>query len=91
MEEEGVDLWSPTGTESPEEVCADWEEEEPVETLAAAASGCNVDCVSLGAVEPKGSDGVGPESSMVKGAVEAARHFTARGVCRVLCRLVVTG
>lgn len=39
VEEDGESAWFPAGTESAEEVCADWEEEEPDETCAAAPSG----------------------------------------------------
>lgn len=32
VEDDGVEVWSPTVTESEEEVCADCEEEEPEDT-----------------------------------------------------------
>jgi hypothetical protein len=78
VEEDGVVVWSAAGTESEDEVCADWEEEEPDETWT-APSGCSLDCESAVADEPEGSDGEEAVAAMgPMGSAEGARICAAR-------------
>ncbi len=71
-------------TESPDEVCADWEEDEPDETWK-TPSACSLDGDGLAADESESPVGADADRSMMLGATEAAQRCAAQSLRKCRC------